>query len=211
MTTWRIEATNGPFHFLSATPLLRYFIFHPLRIVNFWPPKKRRSKSWHTPPSGFIQRSKMPTHKRPPVPPRISLNLDRGGMQILNWMAQWMEQSDLEYSDHGTKWLHTMCICEGAFTCNTKLIVIVQIVFYRQFLHHCKNLSSINHMHIVLFLQFQLIGLQVECTLLLPALTQLSAFGIKTVEVGVPRYVTQGNLFEVSLLFSNNKLNFAYH
>lgn len=28
----------------------------------------------------------------------------------------------------------------------------------------------------------QLIGLQVECTLLLPALTQLSAFGIKTVE-----------------------------
>ena len=35
---------SGPFHFLSAPPLLRVFEFYPLRKVNFLPPSERKIK-----------------------------------------------------------------------------------------------------------------------------------------------------------------------
>ena len=47
-------------------PAVEVFISHPLRKVNFWVPKKRRSKCRHTPPSGFIKRLKVPTQLKVP-------------------------------------------------------------------------------------------------------------------------------------------------
>ena len=56
---------KGWFHIISTSPILRYFIFHSLGKVNFWPPRKRRSKCRHSPPSGFIQKAKVPTQLTP--------------------------------------------------------------------------------------------------------------------------------------------------
>ena len=60
-----------PFFICTPPPtLLKVFIFHPLRKVNFGPPKKTRSKCQHMSPSEFIKRSKVPTQL-----PSLSENL----------------------------------------------------------------------------------------------------------------------------------------
>ena len=77
-------------------PLLKDFIFHPLRKVNFWPPKKRRSKCQHTSPSEFINRSKVQTQlplqkwpsKTPPLPLRNS-SPSTGGEGVAEKKTEW--------------------------------------------------------------------------------------------------------------------------